>query len=334
MIQILKQNGEAPYGLNEYIIDTKEELSGIPKNNTSMGSSVFVIEENKTYILNGNKNWIEKISDGTEGSITQETDPTVPNWAKQPLPPIDLNYKSNSINGQSGLAVNEAINFIMPSLKIEGNITSIFSHFGGFINEKLFNNDGIHWVQWYYSGDNENISNEIKITGELPIGHYLCAITKNTSEIKHLYFDEILTSFGVIKCWNLKTGDCYTIREFNRYIETENTYITLQYIIELNDKVDYLIFSNTNQLINHEFQKNKIYFIQFSGSFTEPRGLGIGYYGISESDPYLWFTEIESQKQWRINLTTQEIVEKDSLNTRIETLETTLNGLEALLTSI
>ena len=106
MIQILKQNGEAPYGLNEYIIDKKEELSKIPKN-ISMGSSVFIIEENKTYVLDGKKNWIEKVT-AAAGGVTQETDPTVPNWAKQPLPPIDQKFDKTSQNAQSGIAIENA----------------------------------------------------------------------------------------------------------------------------------------------------------------------------------------------------------------------------------
>lgn len=61
MIQILKQNGEVPYGINEYVVDTKAEMFRISKN-VSMGSSVFVVEENKTYILNGKKEWVEKLS--------------------------------------------------------------------------------------------------------------------------------------------------------------------------------------------------------------------------------------------------------------------------------
>jgi hypothetical protein len=80
MIQIFKQNGNTSYGLKEYMIDTKAELSKIPTN-IAMGSTVFVIEENKTYVLSGNKEWIEKIN-AAAGGVAQETDPTVPNWAK------------------------------------------------------------------------------------------------------------------------------------------------------------------------------------------------------------------------------------------------------------
>lgn len=114
MIQIFKQNGNTAYGMYEYMIDTKTELSKIPTN-IAMGSTVFIIEENKTYVLNGNKEWIEKIN-AAAGGVAQETDPTVPNWAKQPLPPIDLEYTDDSLNAQSGIAVKQGIDLALSNV--------------------------------------------------------------------------------------------------------------------------------------------------------------------------------------------------------------------------
>lgn len=121
MVQILKQNGDVPYGLNEYIIDTKTELSKISKN-IAMGSSVFVVEENKTYILDGKKQWIEKVGVAA-GGIAQETDPTVPDWAKRSEKPtytaeevgavsledIQTSYDETSLKPISGFGVSMAL---------------------------------------------------------------------------------------------------------------------------------------------------------------------------------------------------------------------------------
>lgn len=64
------------------------------------------------------------------GGIARETDPTVPEWAKQPNPPtytakdvgalskedVDQTYNPESENAQSGKAVAEAINEINTQL--------------------------------------------------------------------------------------------------------------------------------------------------------------------------------------------------------------------------
>ena len=84
MIKTIKQNGQTSYGINEYIIDTKTELDLIT--NAQMGSQAYVINEKKTYVLNGEKEWIVK-SNSENGLLFEETDPTVPEWAKQPEKP-------------------------------------------------------------------------------------------------------------------------------------------------------------------------------------------------------------------------------------------------------
>lgn len=58
MIKILSQNGNISYDVYEYVVDTFIELNSIA-NHSGMGSKAFVIDESKTYILDGMKNWIE-----------------------------------------------------------------------------------------------------------------------------------------------------------------------------------------------------------------------------------------------------------------------------------
>lgn len=58
MIKLISQNGEVVNGVNEYIVDNKDELNSIKC--CDMGSIVFIIETQETYILNGNKEWVLK----------------------------------------------------------------------------------------------------------------------------------------------------------------------------------------------------------------------------------------------------------------------------------
>ena len=51
MISIVKNGAEA--GVKHYVCDKKDELSSIDLRTTKMGSICFVIEQNKTYMLNG-----------------------------------------------------------------------------------------------------------------------------------------------------------------------------------------------------------------------------------------------------------------------------------------
>jgi len=51
MVSIVK-NGSEP-GVRHYVCDKKDELSSIDLRTTKMGSTCFVIEQSKTYMLNG-----------------------------------------------------------------------------------------------------------------------------------------------------------------------------------------------------------------------------------------------------------------------------------------
>lgn len=62
-----KQNNHVSYGTVTYVVDTLAELSSVPTDITP-GSFCFVIEASTTYILNGQKEWIEYPISGGGGS--------------------------------------------------------------------------------------------------------------------------------------------------------------------------------------------------------------------------------------------------------------------------
>lgn len=57
---IISSNGVEQYGIYHYIVDTAEEKDKLRKTD-KMGSTVYVTGEQKEYILNGKKEWVEKI---------------------------------------------------------------------------------------------------------------------------------------------------------------------------------------------------------------------------------------------------------------------------------
>ena len=72
MIKLISQNGKIVNGINEYIIDTKDELNKIKY--CDMGSVVFVIETQETYILNGKKEWILKENNVINSNPEEDND--------------------------------------------------------------------------------------------------------------------------------------------------------------------------------------------------------------------------------------------------------------------
>lgn len=61
-----KENNHVTYGTIIYTVDSSSELSSVPVDATP-GSTCFVIEESKTYILNGQGEWKEYQSSGGGG---------------------------------------------------------------------------------------------------------------------------------------------------------------------------------------------------------------------------------------------------------------------------
>ena len=291
MIQILKQNGEAPYGLNEYIIDTKEELPKIPKN-ISMGSSVFVVEENKTYILDGKKQWIEKIvsTNTSNGGITNETDPTVPAWAKTPLPPIDQAFQKTSTNAQSGIAIENAFLNLVDTIS-NTNKTAFCCDFNDLFQQCFLNDaKGVARTSVVQFG---NFDSEWEIvTGKMleidNYGIFICVATSAFSQKQ-------------IKMQNLNTLNSYVICQ-DEEIEVEGK-IKQQYRIIAQSAID-KEFKSLGPLILENlvdiFTTNSTFNILYSFNLTREElsqyhnndpiltnlisdlndnGFGIGYFG-------------------------------------------------------
>ncbi len=63
---LIGQNGKTAYGVKNYILDTIADLDNLPVSGTP-GSTAFVIEESKTYMLGNNEKWTA-ISSSSAGS--------------------------------------------------------------------------------------------------------------------------------------------------------------------------------------------------------------------------------------------------------------------------
>lgn len=66
---LIGQNGKPVYGLKNYILDTKEDLKDLTIADT-IGSTAFVIEESKMYVLNNNREWVPTSMSGGSGNNT------------------------------------------------------------------------------------------------------------------------------------------------------------------------------------------------------------------------------------------------------------------------
>lgn len=68
MISIGANGQRIAYGIKHYNVDTKAELDKFPLEEEVMGTTAFVIENSKYYMLNGQKKWIEIQPYGTGSS--------------------------------------------------------------------------------------------------------------------------------------------------------------------------------------------------------------------------------------------------------------------------
>ena len=66
MIQIVENKSQT--GVKKFVCDTKNELSTMSVATTVMGSTCYVIEDNTTYILNGQRKWVKKNTSQTSPS--------------------------------------------------------------------------------------------------------------------------------------------------------------------------------------------------------------------------------------------------------------------------
>ena len=57
---LVKQGGRTDYNYKEYFLDTENELSSIDTNSCCPGSVVYIISNQKVFILNNQKEWKEQ----------------------------------------------------------------------------------------------------------------------------------------------------------------------------------------------------------------------------------------------------------------------------------
>ena len=57
---LLKQGGRVDYNYKEYYLDNENELSNIPVYECATGSIAYIINNQKVYMLNSNKEWKEQ----------------------------------------------------------------------------------------------------------------------------------------------------------------------------------------------------------------------------------------------------------------------------------
>lgn len=58
MISFLSNNGKEAYGLTTYVVDTKDDIANLPKNET-MGSTAFCIADSSVYMIDSEGKWVE-----------------------------------------------------------------------------------------------------------------------------------------------------------------------------------------------------------------------------------------------------------------------------------
>lgn len=59
MITIGANGQKIAYGIKHYNLDTEADLAKLPTKNEQMGSTCFVIETSKYYMLNSKDKWVE-----------------------------------------------------------------------------------------------------------------------------------------------------------------------------------------------------------------------------------------------------------------------------------
>ena len=75
MIRIGANGNKITYGIKHYILDTEADLDLLPSNRESMGTTCFIIESSKYYMVNGKLEWIEiKPYSGSIGETEEDMD--------------------------------------------------------------------------------------------------------------------------------------------------------------------------------------------------------------------------------------------------------------------
>ncbi len=77
MITLHSHRNQITYGIEHFILDTLDDLKELNKKSLKPGSTIFVIDNSKYYMLNGKNSWVE-------------------------INPYGMNHSSNSGSGSGG----------------------------------------------------------------------------------------------------------------------------------------------------------------------------------------------------------------------------------------
>lgn len=58
MIKMTSQNGDVVFDVKEYVCDTPDDLSKLPRT-CGMGSTCVVISTSEVYMMNSNREWVK-----------------------------------------------------------------------------------------------------------------------------------------------------------------------------------------------------------------------------------------------------------------------------------
>lgn len=79
MFSVLANRNKIAYGHKDFILDFEADLSDLPTD-CEVGSTAFIIENSKTYMLNHQKQWIKVIlSSGSGGGTGDDTEEIIYN---------------------------------------------------------------------------------------------------------------------------------------------------------------------------------------------------------------------------------------------------------------
>lgn len=67
MYSIGKNSDTTGYGIKKFFVDTEVEILNIPLETVFPGSTAFVIENSKSYMLNNQFKWVEVSNGGSSG---------------------------------------------------------------------------------------------------------------------------------------------------------------------------------------------------------------------------------------------------------------------------
>ena len=78
MIRIGANGNKITYGIKHYILDTEKDFDFLPSSKESMGTTCFVIENSKCYMVNGSLKWIEIKNFNNSSDDGDNDNPTEP----------------------------------------------------------------------------------------------------------------------------------------------------------------------------------------------------------------------------------------------------------------